>query len=338
MDYRVIAFTDVNKAEIIEGSADIGEYDICVKTKISTVSCGTERANITGNLNVSISDDIPEKAVFPRFCGYSSSGVVEDVGKKVTKFKIGDRVAMRGSIHRDFNIINEDCAVKIPDKISYEEAATAYISTFPAAAIRKTKVEFGESAAVMGLGVLGIMSVQLLHAAGAVPVIAVDPVKERRELALKFGADYAFDPTESDFVEKINKLTNGVNVVIEVTGVGKGLQQALDIAAKFGRVALLGCTRDKNFTIDYYRKVHGKGVTIVGAHTLARPQVESSHGMFTHNDDMEAVLKLCEEKRINLKDIIGGTFSPNDCQKVYDSVINDRSFPPIVQFDWEKLT
>ena len=65
----------------------------------------------------------------------------------------------------------------------------ALISTFPLAAIRKAKLEIGASAMVMGLGILGIFAVQEFKAAGAYPIIAVDPVKERREFALKFGAD-----------------------------------------------------------------------------------------------------------------------------------------------------
>ena len=60
---------------------------------------------------------------------------------------------------------------------------------------------------VMGLGILGLIAVQLAKAAGAVPVIAVDPVKERREKALTFGADYALDPMEDGFVDKVKELT-----------------------------------------------------------------------------------------------------------------------------------
>ena len=62
--------------------------------------------------------------------------------------------------------------------------------------------------------------------------------------------------------------------------------------AKFGRIALLGCTRDKNFTVDYYRKIHGPGIHIIGAHTDARPKIDSSSGMFNQRDDIKAILNL----------------------------------------------
>ena len=85
---------------------------------------------------------------------------------------------------------------------------------------------------------------------------------------------------ETDFSKKAKELTGGgAKVGIEVTGIGAGLDGILDCMARFGRVALLGCTRNKEFTIDYYRKVHGPGITLIGAHTNARPSCESSNGL-----------------------------------------------------------
>ena len=104
--------------------------------------------------------------------------------------------------------------------------------------------------------------------------------------------------------------------------------------AKFGRVALLGCTRDKNFTIDYYRKVHGPGITLIGAHTLARPVTESYPGYFTHQDDIKAILKLIAGKRLDAEDMIKETHSPQDCPDVYTRLVHDKDFPVVVQFDW----
>lgn len=331
-------FTGLNKAELVDVPEEaLGENSVKVKTCVSSISCGTERANITGDLNVGIYGEPEKTPHFPRQSGYSSSGIVVEKGKNVTELEIGDRVAMSWSLHKEFNVIDKSRAVKIPEGISFNEAALAHIATFPLAAIRKTRLEIGESCMVMGLGVLGLFAVQFARGAGAVPVIAADPIKERREKALKFGADFAFDPFESDFAEKVRKATGGVNAAIEVTGVGAGFNECLDCMARFGRVALLGCTRDKNFTVDYYRKIHGPGITVIGAHTLARPEFESSPGMFTTRDDVKTVLKLCEAKRINIKDMIEEVHSPSKCTDVYERLINDRNFPNVVQFDWSEL-
>ena len=85
----------------------------------------------------------------------------------------------------------------------------ALIATFPLAAIRKAKLEIGESAMVMGLGILGIFAVQELKASGAYPIIAVDPIEERRDFALKMGADFVLDPTDENFAKKVHTLSNG---------------------------------------------------------------------------------------------------------------------------------
>ena len=221
------------------------------------------------------------------------------------------------------------------EKITMAEAALMHIGTFSMGAIRKTRLEIGESALVMGLGILGLFAVQLLRAAGAAPIIAVDPVKERRDIALNLGADYVFDPTEEEFVGKVRHAAGkGVAVAIEVTGIGVGLNQALDCMARYGRVALLGCTRESDFTVDYYRKVHGPGITLIGAHTQARPTVESHPGWFTQRDDIRAIMRLCEHRRMDLGKMILETHDPFECKEVYERLVKDRCFPPVVQFKW----
>lgn len=339
MDKQIV-FVEKNKAELLEvESVALKPNQVRVKTVVSTISNGTEKANITGNPVVSIESKADSPVLFPRFSGYSASGVVVEKGIEVKKLEIGDRVAMYWSKHISHNVINEKNAVKIEgDAVSFEEAALAHIGTFPLAAIRKTRLEIGESAMVMGLGTLGLLAVQFARVAGAVPVIAVDPVKERREKALKFGADYVLDPFAEDFVQRVKELTNGgVNVAIEVTGNGAGLNGVLDCMARFGRVALLGCTRESDFTVDYYRKVHGPGITLIGAHTMARPENDSHPGCFTTADDIKAILKLCEAGRINLKGMIDESHSPCECTEIYNRLVNDRIFPTVVQFEWARL-
>lgn len=336
MKNRAIIFTEPNVAKLVDKGEvpELKEDEVKVKTVCSTVSCGTEKANITADPNVA--PDGAGKVLFPRQLGYSSSGIVESVGEKVSSLKPGDRVAMHWSTHSEYNVLKEDTVIKIEeDNVSMQEAAVAFITTFPMAAIRKTRFEIGESVLVMGLGLLGQIAVKLARIAGAVPIVAVDPVKERREEAIKNGADFAFDPFEEGFATKVKQVTNGgANVCIEVTGVGSGLNGALDCMAKFGRVALLGCTRSSDFTIDYYKKVHGPGITLIGAHTMARPNVESYPGWFTHRDDIKAVLKLISKQRLDLKSMIKETHTPDECSEVYTRLINDKNFPTLVQFDW----
>ena len=173
----------------------------------------------------------------------------------------------------------------------------AHIATFPLAAVRKTRLEIGESAMVMGLGLLGIFSVQFLRLSGANPVIAVDLNEERRNLALKLGADYALDPTDADFVNKVKEITKGkgVNATVEVTGISAAMNQALECASWQGRISLLGCTRVSDSAVDYYTQVHKPGIKLIGAHNFVRPKVESYPHHWTHHDDCKAILDITRQ-------------------------------------------
>ena len=334
-----IVFTAPQVVEVIDRPVPVvKENHVLVKTEYTCISSGTERSNLLGNANVSIaSKEKNEKAVFPRQSGYSASGTVEAVGEGVTNFKVGDRVSCSWSVHAQYFTVPENQVYLIPDGVSMQNAAFSHLAIFPLAAIRKVGLEAGESAIVMGMGILGLTAIKLLKASGAVPIIAVDPMKEKREKAISLGADYALDPFDPDFEKTVKSVTNGgVKCAIEVTGNGKALDQVLDCMAKFGRVALLGCTRNSDFTIDYYRKVHGPGITMVGAHTLARPALESSHGWWTQKDDAECILRMLKYGRINFMDMVDEVHSPDDAHKVYERLANESAFP-IVQFDWNKL-
>ena len=303
---------------------------------VSTISSGTERANLMGNTMIAWNHPEAEKPVFPRYTGYSSAGVITKVGKEVSGFAVGDRVALSWSTHSQLQNINAKKVHKLDAGISFSDGALMHIATFPLAAIRKCRLEIGESAVVMGMGVLGMIAVVLLKSAGAAPIIAVDPNGSKRERALQLGADYALDPYASDFANTVKELTSGgANVGIEVTGVGAGLDGILDCMARFGRVALLGCTRSSDFTIDYYRKVHGPGITLIGAHTHARPAQDSSNSWWTEWDDFEALLKLTQLGRIKLSELVKEVHSSQEATAVYTRLCTEKVFP-LVQFDWSR--
>ena len=338
MKTKQIIFTKPYVAELLDAEClPPKEYEVSVSLEYSAISSGTEKANFIGMRNgINVSED--EEAVFPRTVGYSAAGIVSEIGSGVTDIRAGDRVVVYWGKHKKNITVSRNNIIKIPDEVSTKEASMALISTFPLAAIRKAKLEIGESAMVMGLGILGVFAVQELKAAGAYPIVAVDPIKDRREFAIKLGADFALDPTQRGFADEVKRITGGgVNVCIEVTGLGVGLIQALDCMKRFGRVALLGCTRSSKFEIDYYGKVHGPGISLIGAHTMARPKTESSAGLWTDKDDLQTVLNLIKGKRLNFKDMICEIHSPTEAEQIYARLANDKNFPIGVLFDWRNI-
>ena len=332
MEKNVAALRDVPDKVIEPGK-------VLVKMHYTAVSAGTERANLIGDPSVS-GARTPVPPTFPRVIGYSGTGYVEQVGEGVTSLKPGDAVMTYWGQHQQYNLLPEKQVIKLPDGISMEDATFVFISTFGLAAVRKVKIELGESAMVVGLGLLGLFSVQYAHLAGAVPVIAVDMNPERRALALKLGADIALDPTEEGYVEHVKSLTNGgkgVNAIVEVTGRGDALNTALLCAAPFARVALLGCTRQPT-TVDFYHDVHFPGITLIGAHTHARPEEESYPGYWTHNDDCRTALKYLSLGRLNIHDMIHEIHSPAEAPEVFNVLaFEPQKFPIGVLFDWWRL-
>jgi threonine dehydrogenase-like Zn-dependent dehydrogenase len=114
----------------------------------------------------------------------------------------------------------------------------------------------------------------------------------------KWAPDVALDPTADDYAETVKRITGGkgVPVAIDVTGVYAALVQTLGCVARFGRVSLLGCSRNPDQALDFYHLVHFPGVSLIGANNFARPQFESSPGNWTAKDDCDAVLRLMGQR------------------------------------------
>jgi threonine dehydrogenase-like Zn-dependent dehydrogenase len=239
-----------------------------------------------------------------------------------------------------YSVQTEDKVTKIEDdRIDSLDAAFVIIASMGLGGVRKLEVELGESAMVMGLGLLGQFSVQFLRLSGACPVIAVDPNPARRELALKLGADVALDPTDEDFTNRVKELTGGkgVNACVEVTGVSAAMLQALACASWMGRIALLGCTRVSDASVDFYQSVHRPGVKLIGAHNFVRPKVESYPHHWTHQDDCKAILDLIGAGRIQVAPIVSRVVSPEDCTEIYNQLCDDPTFPMGTVFDWREI-
>lgn len=305
--------------------------EVLVECDYSAVSAGTETANLLGLPNTS--------GQFPWRPGYSSSGRVLRVGEGVADFEPGTRVLVPWAGHRSHFLRPAATLVRVPDDVEQLDASFAHIASFPLLGVRKLKLEIGESAMVIGMGILGLFAAQIARLSGAIPIIVSDMSPERRELALKLGCDHALTPADGDIADRVKDLTEGkgVDSIVEVTGKSLALQQALECVADQGRISLLGCTRISDTPIDFYQYVHRRGVSLIGAHTFARAKVESHTGAWTEKDDYATFFKLVAAGRLHVRPIVSEIVSPAMVPKMYGRLIEEKNPPVGVAIDWRQL-
>ncbi len=243
---------------------------IRIKTELASPKHGTELVGYRNDPVASRPYDpawgavIPKPAGdalagFPRRLGNMAVGVVSEIGSGVTQFQAGDRVFGHFPI-RETHTVDQAEADLLPEGLS-AEAALCLDPVVMALAIRDAGIKLGDTVAVFGLGAIGLIALQLAKLAGAHTVIALDPLANRRELALTLGADIALDPTANggDAGLAVRRLTGepedaprpatrlvggyreqdtqagqlGVDVAIETSGSTQALHQAIR-STRFG--------------------------------------------------------------------------------------------------------
>ena len=192
--------------------------------------------------------------------GYSAAGIVAEVGKSVEGFSVGDLVACAGAkyaVHAEYVNVPVNLAVKIPEGIGSQEAATVTLGAIAMQGVRRTAPTIGETIVVVGLGLLGQIATQIFVANGC-RVIAVDIDGDRVRLAVENGAKFGIDFKSADYVDRVNSLTDGFGadaVVITAASASNDIvSQAMNTCRKKGRVVLVGDVGLNLKREDFYTK------------------------------------------------------------------------------------
>ncbi len=241
---------------------------IVIQTRNSFVSAGTERMlvdfakkNIVGKALAmpdqvkkvirkiksegifSTLEKVQAKLDQPIPLGYSCAGIVKEVGRNVTGLSVGDRVACGGAgyaNHSEYNYIPKNLVVKIPESVSFEDASCATVGSIALQGVRQCDLRLGENVCVMGLGLLGMLAVQMLKASG-VRVIGFDPNRERCKLAQELGADLI---VSSDLEAACNEFSEGYGVdavlITAATKSNEPVTVAGEICRMKGKVVVTG--------------------------------------------------------------------------------------------------
>lgn len=191
----------------------------------------------------------------PLALGYSCSGIVRETGSGVEEFSSGDRVACAGmnyASHASVVAVPKNLVVRIPDQVSFEEGAFVTLGAIALQGVRTGEARVGESVAVIGLGLLGQLTVQLLKAAGC-RVIGIDLDQSKIELARALGADVA--ALRGDAVEAVEAATQGYGADAVIVTAAAETNDPIELAGHIARdravVSLVGSVR-----LDVPRRVY----------------------------------------------------------------------------------
>ncbi len=258
-EYMKLNYRDFEKPEI-------KPCEVLIKVKACGI-CGSDVHGMDGSTG---------RRKPPLIMGHEASGIIEEIGKEVSGWKIGNRVTFDSTIYplddwftrkghynlsdnrkvlgvspeeykkhgafAEYVSVPAHILYKIPDNVSFEQAAMVEPVAVAAHAVNISKVQPGASAVVVGAGMVGMFVVNMLKIAGANPVIAFDLDNNKLKLAKDFGATHTFNSSDPDISEKIKEITKnrGADFGFEVVGISDTVNLCINSLRKGGTAVLVG--------------------------------------------------------------------------------------------------
>jgi predicted dehydrogenase/threonine dehydrogenase-like Zn-dependent dehydrogenase len=347
---------------------ELDDHSVLVTVHYSCISSGTEAATISNASTSNMLKGMPQKikkvldslsthgvegtkalikgrlagTVLP--LGYSCSGRVVAVGRKVKKFKSGDFVACAGAgfaSHADMVVVPENLVVGLKDEQSLRHASLTTIGAIALQGLRRADVQLGDTVCVLGLGLLGQITVQLAKLSGC-KVIGIDIVPERLALAKELGADVVLHGQENNVQKEIEFLTQhyGVDVTL-ITAASSShdiVQQAMQVTRRKGKVVLVGDVGLNLERSPFYQKEidfliscsYGPG-RYDAAYEQQGNDYPYAYVRWTENRNMQAVAQLIEQGKVRIEPFVH-EFSVDNAQQAYESVQQKKSLAAILSY------
>jgi len=292
----------------------IKSTEVLVRVKACGI-CGSDVHGLDGSTG---------RRIPPLIMGHEASGVIEATGSEVTDWKAGDRVTFDSTVYplddwftleghynlsdnrevigvspgtyrrngafAEFIAIPQHILYRIPEKVTFEQAAMVEAVAVALHSINIAGVKTGDNCVVVGAGMIGIFILKLLKISGSSPIIAIDNNQQRLEHAILAGADYSFLSTGENIEREIADLTfkRGADISFEAVGKSESVNMAIDFVRKGGKVVLVGNTSAK---IDFpLQKVVTRELKVLGSCAI--------------RGEYEIVLRLFESNKINVDDQI----------------------------------
>ncbi|RPD91729.1 dehydrogenase [Aureibaculum marinum] len=287
-------------------------------------------------------DSVFNKLNQPLPLGYCNVGEVVAVGKGVTEFTIGDRVASNGN-HAEYVLVPKNLVAKIPDNVTDEQAAFTVIGSIGLQGIRLLNPTFGETIVVVGLGLIGLVTAELLKANGC-KVIGFDFDAEKVAIAKAKGIT-AINPAEgTDQVKFVESFTNGVGADgVIITASNKSneiISQSARMCRKRGRVVLVGVIGLDISRADFYEKEISFQVSCSygpGRYDEEYEQKGNDYPIgfvrWTEKRNFEAILNALSNGSLDVAPLITERIPLKEYDKIYGDMGNSKSIASILVYD-----
>ncbi len=274
--------------------------------------------------------------------GYCNAGIVIGFGSDVTEFQIGDRVVSNGH-HAEIVNIGKNLVCKIPDEIDFDEAAFTVVGAIALQGIRLVKPQLGEYVAVIGMGLIGSITAQLLQYNGC-KVIGIETDPDKIEFAKKLGIACILATDDDESYQNVMNLTKnyGVDSVIITasTRSDKVISQAAKMCRKRGKIVLVGVVGLDINRSDFYEKELSFQVSCSYGpgrydHSYEQDGIDYPYAYvrWTERRNFEAVLDAIKRSALKVKDMIGEVVDLDNYQTIYQKLNQSKLMASLIKYD-----
>ena len=346
----------------------VGEGMLLIKNLFSTISVGTEVSSIKNTekplwkraienpdeakkaLKIIADQGLIKTTQFIKgrldagnAVGYSSSGVILEVGKGVTGFNIGDKVACAGAgyaSHAEYITVPSNLVLPVNDSIDMAHASTVALGAIAMQGVRRANVTLGETIVVFGLGIMGQIVAQLLKNNGCF-VIGIDIDPNRGKLAESLGLDYFINASNQQLVEETQKKTGGNGadgiIITAASSSSEIISQSFEMCRKKGRVVLVGSVGLDLNRADFYKKEIDFLISTSYGPGRYDPNYEEKgldypigYVRWTEKRNMELYLGMIAAGRVNVEPLVHKIYDIDEAPAAYSSLRNKDNKPLMV--------